>query len=307
MPSAPVSWCRARPACWPTDEADPALSALSQLDTGSARRIDLALPGRRIATLRAGAPDGRLVLLLPGYTGSKEDFGPILDPLADAGFQVTAIDLPGQYESPGLPAAADYTPDHLADAVRGAAARLGHPVRLLGHSFGGLVARAAAIAEPSAFESVVLLSSGPARLDGTRRVTMDELEPVLASSGLPGVFAAMQVTAMSDPAWVAPAPDVADFLERRFLGGSPEMLQGMADALRCEPDRVAELGATGLPVLVAHGVDDDAWPPAAQREMAERLGARYEVIAAAAHSPAVENPAATAAVLVDFWNQSPAG
>jgi pimeloyl-ACP methyl ester carboxylesterase len=87
----------------------------------------------------------------------------------------------------------------------------------------------------------------------------------------------------------------------RFLNGSPAMLQGMADSLRGEPDRVAELAATGVPVLVAHGVDDDAWPLAEQKDMAQRLGGRYEVIPTAAHSPAVENPAATIALLTKFW------
>jgi pimeloyl-ACP methyl ester carboxylesterase len=181
------------------------------------------------------------------------------------------------------------------------AARLGTRTLLLGHSFGGLVARAAVIAEPSLFESLVLLSSGPGSLNGTRRVTMDQLEPVLAASGLPGVYAAMQATALADAGFVAPPAEVADFLERRFLGGSPAMLQGMAVALRSEPDRVAALKATQVPVLVAHGVGDDAWPPAVQHEMAQRLGARYVVIPDAAHSPAVENAAATAAALVDFW------
>jgi pimeloyl-ACP methyl ester carboxylesterase len=277
------------------------VSAVSQLQIGSARRIDVELPGQRIAALQAGDPGGRPVLLLPGYTGSKEDFGPILDLLADAGFLVTAIDLPGQLDSPGLAEAADYTPDRLAGFVRGVASLSGGPTLLLGHSFGGLVARAAVIAEPSRFESLVLLSSGPAQLQGTRRVTMDDLEPVLAAGGLPGVYAAMQAAVLDDAAFVAPPPDVAEFLERRFLGGSPQMLKGMADALRTEPDRVAELVATGVPVLVVHGVDDDAWPPVQQQDMAWRLGARYVVIAEAAHSPAVENPAATVAALVDFW------
>jgi pimeloyl-ACP methyl ester carboxylesterase len=130
---------------------------------------------------------------------------------------------------------------------------------------------------------------------------MDELEPVLAAAGLPGVYAAMQMAALDDATFVAPPPDVADFLERRFLGGSPAMLQGMADALRTEPDRTAELKAAGVPILVAHGAGDDAWPPAIQRDMAQRLGARYVVIPDAAHSPAVENAEATAATLLDFW------
>lgn len=282
------------------------MSATSQLNVGSARRIDFNLPGQRIAALQAGSPGSAAALLVPGYTGSKEDFGPILDPLADAGFCVTAIDLPGQFESPGLSQTAGYTPDRLAEYVRGVAGCLGENAHLLGHSFGGLVARAAVIAEPSLFTSLTLLSSGPARLGGIRRVNMDRLEPVLASSGLPGVYAAMQAAALGEPGFVAPAPEVAEFLERRFLGGSPQMLQGMADALRAEPDRVAEVEAARVPVLVLHGVDDDAWPTDEQRSMAARLNAHYVVIPDAAHSAAVENPDATAAALAAFWQDSSA-
>lgn len=56
-----------------------------------------------------------------------------------------------------------------------------------------------------------------------------------------------------------------------------------------------------MPVLVTHGDDDDAWPPSVQRKMARRLGAEYVVIPDAAHSPAVENPAATVRALLRFW------
>lgn len=273
----------------------------AQLDRGPAIRVTLDAAGRQVAALRAGPPDGRPVLLVPGYTGSKEDFGPLFAPLAAAGFFVTAIDLPGQFESPAMGEPADHSPTALAPVVCAVAAALGSRVLLLGHSFGGLVARAAAIAVPSQFESLVLLSSGPAALGGVRRARIEALEPVLAQGGLPGVYAAMSAAAAAEPGFVAPPAELAEFLERRFLTGSPAMLQGMGDALRAEPDRVAELAATGVPVLVVHGVDDDAWPPAEQQDMAQRLGARYEVIPAAAHSAAVENPAALVEVLLDFW------
>ena len=276
---------------------------MNQLAVGDARRETFDVDGQKIAALQLGPATGPPVVLVPGYTGSKEDFGPILEPLATAGFLVSAIDLPGQFESPGLAEAADYTPDILARSVLGVARALGHPVRLLGHSFGGLVSRAAVIADPAPFESLVLLSSGPAQLDGVRRVTMDGLEPVLAASGLPGVYAAMQATAMGDPGFVAPPDELAEFLERRFLGGSPDMLQGMAAALRHEPDRVDELAATGIRALVVHGADDDAWPAEAQADMARRLAARYAVIDGAAHSAAVENPGALVALLLDFWER----
>lgn len=273
----------------------------SQLDTGSARRVDFELAGQRVAALQAGPTSGRPALLLPGYTGSKEDFGPILDPLGDAGLLATAIDLPGQLDSPPPEDHAGYAPDVLAQVVRGLARRLGDGVLLLGHSFGGLVARAAVIAEPALFASLVLLCSGPAQIGGARRASIDALDPVLATAGIPAVYAAMQASALADPRYVPPPPDVAQFLERRFLSGTPAMLQGIADALRHEPDRVAELAATGVPILVMHGVDDDAWSPERQREMAARLGARYAVIPGAAHSPAVENPDATVSTLLSYW------
>jgi pimeloyl-ACP methyl ester carboxylesterase len=274
----------------------------SQLDRGDAERITVELPQRHLAALRSGpAGAAPTALLVPGYTGSKEDFAPLLDRLAAAGFRAVAIDLPGQFESPGMSSADGYRPDALGAVVRDVARTLDPPVRLLGHSFGGLVARAAVIDEPALFASLVLLSSGPAKLSGVRRARIDQLAPVLAASGLTGVYAAMQAAAASEPGYTAPPDELAEFLERRFLGGSPEMVQGMADALRAEPDRVAELAATGVPVLVLHGADDDAWEPAAQREMAGRLGARYVVVPGAAHSAAVENPAATTDALLDFW------
>lgn len=269
----------------------------AQLSIGAARRVTIG----RIAALQAGPATGEPVLLLPGYTGSKEDFGPVLDPLAEYGLRVTAIDLPGQYESPPLPSPADYAPARLAGELEAVIDHLGGSLHLLGHSFGGLVARAAVIATPWRYRSVVLLSSGPAALGGLRRARLDQMEPLLARTGLPGLYAAMQAAAAAEPGFVAPPPELAEFLERRFLRGSPIMLQGMADALRAEPDHVARLAATGVPALVVHGADDDAWPPRAQREMAQRLGARYEVVPHAAHSAAVENPAALARVLVDFW------
>jgi pimeloyl-ACP methyl ester carboxylesterase len=265
---------------------------------------DVIVDGRRLAALQAGPNDGAPVLLLPGYTGSKEDFAAILDPIAAAGFRVTAIDLPGQHESPGLPELDDYSPPNLGAIVAALATTLGPDVHLLGHSFGGLVARAAAIAAPSRFRSLVLLSSGPAQIDGLRRQRIEQMEPVLSASGLPGVYAAMQAAAVETPGYSAPPDELAEFLERRFLGGSPTMLQGMGDALRHEPDRVAELTATELAVLVLHGVDDDAWLPEQQREMAQRLGARYVVIPGAAHSAAAENPQATVDALVAFWRNT---
>ena len=124
---------------------------------------------------------------------------------------------------------------------------------------------------------------------------------MLEAGGVQLVNDTLEQLAMTDPrAQAVPAP-TQEFLRRRFLANSAAGLRGMADAMLAEPDRVAELAATGVPVLVTHGIADDAWSPAAQADMAQRLGARHEVIVDAVHSPAIENRADTLRALLSFW------
>lgn len=276
----------------------------AQLTLGGERTIIETTAGP-VSALRCPA-DGPQVLFLPGYTGSKEDFAPVLAPLAEAGFAATAIDLPGQYESPGPADPAAYTPELLAESVGEVTAALrgagGDAVHLVGHSFGGLVARAAVLADPSAYASLTLMCSGPAGIGGDRRSLIEQLEPVLAASGMAAVYAASLAAARAQAGFVEPPAPLAAFLERRFLAGAPAMLQGMGRALRDEPDRVAELAAVGIRTLVLYGADDDAWPTSLQDDMARRLGAQTAVVPASGHSPAVENPEATVAALLEFWS-----
>lgn len=240
------------------------------------------------------------VVCVPGFTGSKEDFRLLHGPLSDAGYRVVALDQRGQHDSPGPDDVTAYSVAALAaDLLAVLQVLQTGPVHLVGHSFGGLVARAAAISDPGALASLVLLDSGPAALSGPRTDLLPFLTPLLRTGGTAAVQAALD--SLPDPRRDAQVPEVRAFLRRRFLASSAAGLEGMADALTSEPDRVDALRATGLAVLVLHGVDDDAWLPAAQAAMAGRLGGRYRVVPRAEHSPAMENPAATAAELLAFW------
>jgi pimeloyl-ACP methyl ester carboxylesterase len=163
------------------------------------------------------------------------------------------------------------------------------------------VTRAAVLTDPPAFASLTLLGSGPSRLTGRRAELLDHLAPLLDAGGVALVHETMEQLAMTDPRAQAVPEPTRRFLSTRFLRNSAAGLRGMAAAMLAEPDRVAQLAATGVPVLVAHGEADDAWLPSVQADMARRLGARHEVIDGAIHSPAVENPPRTVEVLLAFW------
>jgi pimeloyl-ACP methyl ester carboxylesterase len=277
-----------------------------QLTPTSAQRITVASPAGPLAGLDSDPAPARqragTVLLLPGYTGSKEDFAPILDPLCANGFRSVAIDLPGQFESPGPDVEADYAPLALGEVCATVAAELAQtgPVVLLGHSFGGLVARGAVLAG-APIAGLILLCSGPAAFSaGPRYDALLAGEPLLRAHGKAVVYDS--TVAVGRAARKTVPPDVAALLRRRFLESSQAGLLGMGAALQAEPDRVDELrrvlalGST--PVGVIAGRDDDAWPLPDQADMAVRLGTELVIVDGSAHSPAVENPGGLLDVLL---------
>lgn len=277
-----------------------------------------------ISEAASGVSDRQPALLVPGYTGSKEDFLAILESLATAGRAVIAIDMRGQYQSAPAPSQSGYEIDELAADLLAVASVVAQNaagvdsdaerVHLLGHSFGGLVARQAALAMPTAFTSLTLLCSGPGTIGGFRaqipRELLDYLDPAGTDVAQLGTMIGdvwhgqlkPQAEAEGTPA------EIIDFLTERALLSCPLGLAEMAKHLLNCQDRTAELAALDrLPKLVSYGENDDAWPPDVQDMMAKRLRAERICIPGAGHSPAVEAPATTAAMLTTFWNQSESG
>jgi pimeloyl-ACP methyl ester carboxylesterase len=313
-----------------------------QLPSG-VRRLTIETSRGKFAALEALPPSGvrerQPALLVPGYTGSKEDFLLILQALATAGRQVVAIDMRGQFETPGADDAAAYQLGALAADVALVADWLseghdsaaggddGRGVHLLGHSLGGLVTREVLLAQATQISSLTLMSSGPGALSGPRARVLQELLAELDSSapGGPGPDGLGPDGLGADPrgpdrlaaeveriwrtrmqpeavAGGVPAP-IIDFLGTRLLSSSPTGLVAMAETLLTCPDRTPALARLdAVPLMVLYGENDDAWDPAAQEDMAARLRAQRICIPAAAHSPAVEAPETTASTLTSFWN-----
>jgi len=278
------------------------------------RRVTVQTGRGAFAALEAmpgsGVCERRPALLLPGYTGSKEDFLAVLWPLAAVGRRVVAIDMRGQYETPGGDDHCHYGPDALAADIADIAMAVGQDdqgVHLLGHSFGGLIARQAVLAQTARISSLTLLGSGPGALRGQRATLLRAVLAELMKAGRSGRAEriAQLWESEQEPQAVAagvPAPIIA-FLRERMLRSSPEGLVAMGKYLLSCPDQTAALAElAGAPILVLYGENDDAWRPTVQDLMARRLRAQRVCIPGAAHSPAVEAPETTAATLTEFWN-----
>lgn len=260
----------------------------------------ITLPGRGVDValdrVVAAEPRGS-VLLLHGYTGSKEDFSPILTPLAEAGYSAYAPDHRGQHESK---AEGPFSLDGWADDAATLATVLpghlaGTPVHLVGHSLGGLVAARTVILHPESWASVTLLCSGPG--GHAEAVMLQQMIDGLAQLDITEVYRRKRRLELDNGATTL-APAAEAFMEHRFVSGNPSALSAMSRLLIVTEDQIDALAATGVPARVVYGERDAAWPQSVQDAMAVRLGTRSIVIADADHSPAIEQPTATVEALV---------
>jgi pimeloyl-ACP methyl ester carboxylesterase len=269
-----------------------------------------------------GVCEREAALLVPGYTGSKEDFLAIMDLLADDGRHVAAIDMRGQFETPAADDPAGYSAAALGADIL-AIMRATGARHLVGHSYGGLIGREAVLAgngSGAEIASFTLMSSGPGALTGPRAKELRALLTTLGAGGGPGGervpdpaalragIAELWQAHLEPQAVAAGVPGhIVAFLGRRMRGNDPAGLVLMARHMLAAPDRTAELARLDqIPMLVIYGENDNSWSPASQEKMARRLRARRLCIPAAVHSPAVEAPATTASALTQFWDAAEA-
>jgi pimeloyl-ACP methyl ester carboxylesterase len=234
-----------------------------------------------------------VALFVPGFTGSKEDHRFLVALAAERGWEAYSFSQRGQGDSVAPLGTGEYSLQKLAEDAVVVAAHIAHGrrVHLVGHSLGGLVARAAAILRPSVFADVTMLCSGPGGQGPEHHVD---------DAAFVATHGTLAWWKHNNPAGAANADEL--FVRERAAASSDDNFVALAAILRDTPDTSEDLKATGLPLLVAHGDSDDAWPVASQLDMARRLGARYEQIPDAGHLPNIDNPSYTTELLDGFWS-----
>jgi abhydrolase domain-containing protein 6 len=119
---------------------------------------EIVAADHRWKILEAGDASKPLVVLVHGFTGSKENWLPMMGGLAE-NYHVIAVDLPGWGESERK-VDADYSAlsqsIYLQSFLRGLQQK---PRLLVGHSMGGMIVGHSVHANPEIAEKVVLMSS----------------------------------------------------------------------------------------------------------------------------------------------------
>jgi pimeloyl-ACP methyl ester carboxylesterase len=201
--------------------------------------------------------------------------------------RVVALDLPGHgpLGGRGHPSVAAY--QAWLDAVLIALAD--GPVVLAGHSMGGAIAQAEALARPERLAGLVLVGTG-ARLRVLARLVHLLRENPREGQRL-----------IQDLSFAPGAPrECMELVDRVLRAGAP--LVTLADYLACDRFDVRErLASMRTPTLVLAGVEDRLTPPAYGRFLAEAIpGARLVEIPAAGHFPQLEQPVAVNAAIREF-------
>ena len=247
-------------------------------------------PSGSLARIALGPADGPRVVLVPGATGSKEDFVLMLPLFAAAGYRAESYDLAGQYESAGAgpwnldPPTSHYDERLFLDDLLAILDDGAGDAHVLGYSFAGTIAGLALLQRPDRFASLTLLSAPPEPGQAFRGVK--RIGPISGFTS-PRQGAALMLWGIRNNLNKVPPGRLA-FVRERFALTRRESVDDIIALMMQTPDVRTRLAATPVPKLVAVG-EHDLWPRELHERSARELGARFAVYPTG-HSPCETAP-----------------
>jgi pimeloyl-ACP methyl ester carboxylesterase len=253
-------------------------------------RTTFDAPSGSLARVALGPEAGPRVVLVPGATGSKEDFVLMMPLLAAAGYRVESFDLAGQYESWSAgpwnrrPPRAHYDERLFLDDLIGVLDDGAGDAHVLGYSFAGTLAALALLERPDRFASLTLLSAPPEPGQAFRSV---KRVGAVSAFTTPRQGAALMLWGIRNNLNRV-SPRRLAFVRERFALTRRESVDDIIGLMMQTPDLRVGLAAAPVPKLVAVG-EHDLWPRELHARFAERIRARFAVYPTG-HSPCETAP-----------------
>lgn len=265
----------------------------------------VSVGGGELEVVERGPRDGSPIVLIHCFTCAINYWNGMIPPLARK-HRVIAVDLLGHggSEKPG----SGYSIPHQADVVAEALAKRGvRRAEVVGHSLGGPVAIALAERSPQLVSSLVAIDSIPDTSYGDVGLIGElPFTPILGEA----LWRVKPDFSIRDGLEVAFAPgfDVPDeFVEdvKRMTYSAYADSHDAFDSYTGEKPLPQRGAALGLPLLAIMGAEEQiANDPRAALAAYRGAGAETKLIAGAGHSPNVEKPAETAALVLRFGAES---
>jgi pimeloyl-ACP methyl ester carboxylesterase len=263
----------------------------------------LHLSGGDLQVVEKGPRDAPPIVLIHCFSCGI-DWWDRMMPRLDRSHRVVAIDLLG-HDGSEKPTSG-YTIPNQADLVAQALARLGvSHAEVIGHSLGGAVAVGLAERSPELVDRVVIVDTPPAHNEASLGLIANAaFAPVIGQAfwRIKPDFAVRKGLEVA----FAPGFDVPDaFVEdvdRMTYSSYHDSPQGSGDYVD-EASLDRRMQATGKPLLVLMGAEEQIVEDPAARLAEYRHtypGTRTKLIGGAGHSPNVEKPAETAALVLGF-------
>ena len=244
---------------------------------------------------------GSPIVLIHGF-GAAIDWWDEIAPALAADHRVIRIDMIGHggTEAP----ASGYAIERQAAVVKAVLDHLGvNRVTVIGHSMGGEVATALAEADPARIERLVLIDS-PSGVEArfnvlTRLAFMPVIGELLSRFETDSVIRKSLAQGFA-PGFAVPEQFVADFKQLTYTAFRSAHDASVTFRIELKtPDRLKALDPVP-PLLIIFG-SRDALIPAASAKLFEAVpGAHVELVDGAGHSPMVEAPEKTLALIADF-------
>ena len=262
--------------------------------------MDQATISSRGATLHAiaaGPAGAPAVVLMGSLASDTTSWASQIEALAGAGLRAISFDFRGHGASSTAPPT--FTLELFMDDLRATCRHFGvtRP-HLVGLSLGGMVAMHAAIHAGADYAGIVVASARAHMPEAAANAWVARAAEV-RRDGV-GIVVDGSIERWFTEAFRQAHPEAVQAAREMILRTDAAAYADCIDIVR-SVDLLRHLPSVRLPALYLVGEHDLAATPAEMGDMAARTpGARLEIIPAAAHMPAIEQPAAFNACLLGF-------